>query len=70
MATLASFLIFCCVTLGGIQSPAAELMIEFYRQPDQDKDKAQAPRKAILTTLEHHPEPIAWAAFTLMGSGN
>jgi len=30
-------------------------------------DKAQALRQAILTTLQTHPNPRDWAAFTLMG---
>ncbi len=30
-------------------------------------DKAQALRQAMLTTLQTHPDPQDWAAFTLMG---
>lgn len=30
-------------------------------------DKAQALRQAILTTLQTHPDPQDWAAFTLLG---
>jgi CHAT domain-containing protein len=48
-------------------APTAELMIEFYRQLQQNPDKAQALRQAMLTTLERHPDPRNWAAFTLLG---
>ncbi|MBE9138011.1 CHAT domain-containing protein [Nodosilinea sp. LEGE 07088] len=48
-------------------APTAELMTEFYRQLSQGQTKAQALRQAILTTMEQHPEPRAWAAFTLIG---
>jgi CHAT domain-containing protein len=49
-------------------APTAELMTEFYRQLDQGQDKAQALRQAMLTTLEQHPNPRNWAAFTLIGA--
>jgi CHAT domain-containing protein len=49
-------------------APTAELMTEFYRQLDQGQDKAQALRQAMLTTLEQHPDPRNWAAFTLIGA--
>ena len=48
----------------------AELMREFYRlwqDPDAPMDKAQALRQAMLTTMETHPDPRLWAAFTLIG---
>lgn len=48
-------------------APTAELMIEFYRNWQRTRDKAQALRQAMLTTLKLHPDPIDWAAFTLIG---
>ncbi len=46
----------------------ALLMTEFYRNwKDLKLDKAQALRQAMLTTREKYPEPLYWAAFTLMG---
>ncbi len=48
-------------------APTAELMIEFYRQLQQNPDKAQALRQAMLITMQEHPNPRDWAAFTLIG---
>ncbi|MEO1348123.1 MAG: CHAT domain-containing protein [Cyanobacteria bacterium J06635_15] len=48
-------------------APTASLMTEFYRQLTQGQTKAQALRQAMLMTLENHPNPIDWAAFTLIG---
>ena len=48
-------------------APTAKLMTEFYRQLSSGQTKAQALRQAMLKTLESHPEPRAWAAFTLVG---
>ncbi|MBT9316592.1 CHAT domain-containing protein [Leptothoe spongobia] len=45
----------------------AELMIEFYRQR-QHLDNAQALRQAMLATRQTYEDPIAWAAFTLIGA--
>jgi len=45
------------------------LMTEFYRQLQQQPDKAQALRSAMLTMLKQHP-PRDWAAFTLIGDGS
>ncbi len=45
----------------------AQLMIEFYRQR-QHLDNAQALRQAMLTTRQVHEDPVAWAAFTLIGA--
>jgi len=47
--------------------PTANLMTEFYRQWQQNPDKAQALRQAMLKTKEKYPNPRDWAAFTLMG---
>ncbi|NJR63588.1 MAG: CHAT domain-containing protein [Cyanobacteria bacterium CRU_2_1] len=48
-------------------APTADLMTEFYRQLQTNPDKAQALRQAMLITMQAHPEPIDWAAFTLIG---
>lgn len=45
----------------------ANLMAEFYRQMQLTPDIAQALRKAMLVTLVKHPNPVDWAAFTLIG---
>lgn len=46
----------------------AFLMTEFYRNwKDRKLDKAQALRQAMLTTREKYPQPLDWAAFTLIG---
>ncbi len=47
--------------------PTAALMPEFYRHLQQNPDKAQALRQAMLSTMQQHPNPINWAAFTLIG---
>ncbi|HIK12909.1 MAG TPA: CHAT domain-containing protein [Oscillatoriaceae cyanobacterium M33_DOE_052] len=49
-------------------APTAELMAEFYRHWQQNPDKAQALRSAMLAVMKSHPEPINWAGFTLMGA--
>jgi CHAT domain-containing protein len=48
-------------------APTALLMTTFYQQLQQHPDKAQALRQAMLTTLKQHPDPVDWAAFTLIG---
>ncbi|MEL6776394.1 MAG: CHAT domain-containing tetratricopeptide repeat protein [Cyanobacteria bacterium J06597_16] len=48
-------------------APTAELMVSFYQELDNGNNKAQALRKAMLSTLKDHPEPKNWAAFTLIG---
>ncbi|MEG4939571.1 CHAT domain-containing tetratricopeptide repeat protein [Microcoleus sp. F4-D5] len=48
-------------------APTAELMAEFYRQLQQNPNKAQALRQAMLITMKKHPDPRDWAAFTLIG---
>ncbi|NEP01009.1 MAG: CHAT domain-containing protein [Symploca sp. SIO2E9] len=45
----------------------AELMIQFYQNLENTNDKAQALRQAMLDTIEKHPNPKDWAAFTLIG---
>ncbi|MEO0538901.1 MAG: CHAT domain-containing tetratricopeptide repeat protein [Cyanobacteria bacterium P01_A01_bin.123] len=48
-------------------APTADLMTEFYRQLDEGQTKAQALRQAMLITMQDHPDPKDWAAFTLIG---
>lgn len=49
-------------------APTTELMIEFYQQMQMSgNNKAQALRQAMLKTMEDHPDPRDWAAFTLIG---
>ncbi len=48
-------------------TPTSELMTEFYHQWLSYPDKAKALRNAMLVTMKKHPQPINWAAFTLMG---
>jgi CHAT domain-containing protein len=52
-------------------APTGELMVEFYKNWYTRKlNKAQALRKAMLTTMKNHPHPSAWAAFTLIGEAD
>ncbi|MBD1877640.1 CHAT domain-containing tetratricopeptide repeat protein [Coleofasciculus sp. FACHB-T130] len=57
------------VTLWAIpDNSSALLMSEFYRNLQQNPDKAQALRRAMLTTMKQYPDqPSAWAAYTLIG---
>ncbi len=48
-------------------APTADLMAKFYQNLDKTDDKAQALRQAMLATMEQHPNPKNWAAFTLIG---
>ena len=45
-------------------------MIQFYRELQQNPDKAQALRQAMLTTKETNPDPRYWAVFTLIGEAD
>lgn len=47
--------------------PTANLMIEFYRQKQQNLNYAIALRQAMLKTKSTYPQPRDWAAFTLIG---
>ena len=49
------------------ETPTKDLMIQFYQELQQNSDKAQALRQAMLTTKEQYPDPKYWAAFTLIG---
>jgi CHAT domain-containing protein len=48
----------------------AFLMTEFYRNLQQNPDKAVALRQAMLTTMKQYPNPKQWAAFTLIGEAD
>ncbi|MBD2121526.1 CHAT domain-containing tetratricopeptide repeat protein [Trichocoleus sp. FACHB-262] len=48
-------------------APTAELMQTFYKNLQNNPNKAQALRQAMLTTMKNHPQPRNWAAFTLIG---
>ncbi len=48
-------------------APTGELMTVFYGEWLRHGDKAQALRQAMLTTRDRYPNPINWAAFTLIG---
>jgi CHAT domain-containing protein len=51
-------------------APTASLMTQFYQNLQQNPDKAQALRNAMLTTMKQHPNPKNWAAFTLIGEAD
>nr|WP_242055629.1 MULTISPECIES: CHAT domain-containing protein [Nostocales] len=42
-------------------------MTEFSQNLQKSPDKAQALRQAMLTTMKKSPNPVDWAAFTLIG---
>ncbi|MBW4671294.1 MAG: CHAT domain-containing protein [Cyanomargarita calcarea GSE-NOS-MK-12-04C] len=48
-------------------APTALLMTEFYQNIQKGSDKAQALRQAMMTTMKNNPNPVDWAAFTLIG---
>jgi CHAT domain-containing protein len=48
-------------------APTGELMTVFYEEWLRHGDKAQALRQAMLATRDRYPNPINWAAFTLIG---
>ena len=48
-------------------APTSELMQSFYQNLQNNPDKAQALRQAMLATMKTHPQPRNWAAFTLIG---
>jgi len=49
-------------------APTAELMTTFYTHLQQGHTKAQALRQAMLQTRDTYPNPLAWAAFVLIGN--
>ncbi|MGL5065723.1 MAG: CHAT domain-containing protein, partial [Microcoleus sp.] len=48
-------------------APTADLMVKFYQKLDRAGNKALALRYAMLETMQQHPNPKNWAAFTLIG---
>jgi CHAT domain-containing protein len=48
-------------------TPTATLMTAFYEQLQRQPDKASALRQAMLATMHSYPNPMNWAAFTLIG---
>ena len=48
----------------------AFLMTEFYQELSKNPDKAAALRQAMLITMKKYPNPINWAAFTLIGDSH
>ena len=48
-------------------APTGELMAVFYEEWLRHGDKAQALRQAMLAIRDRYPNPINWAAFTLIG---
>ncbi|NEU71470.1 CHAT domain-containing protein [Hassallia byssoidea VB512170] len=51
-------------------APTASFMVEFYQNLQRGDNKAQALRQAMLTIKEKHPNPLNWAAFTLIGEAS
>ncbi|MBD2740807.1 CHAT domain-containing protein [Coleofasciculus sp. FACHB-1120] len=47
--------------------PTTLLMTEFYQTVQKNPNKAQALRSAMLVTMKQYPDPVNWAAFTLIG---
>lgn len=48
--------------------PTAALMVDFYRNLQQTPNKARSLRQTMLSTMQRYPNPINWAAFTLIGA--
>ena len=51
-----------------VKTETSKLMPEFYRNLQENSDRTQALRQAMLTTMQDHPHPRNWAAFTLIGA--
>jgi filamentous hemagglutinin family protein len=51
-------------------APTAQLMVAFYQNLQGNPDKAQSLRQAMLTTMKQYPNPLDWAAFTLIGEAD
>ncbi|MEM9217025.1 MAG: CHAT domain-containing tetratricopeptide repeat protein [Cyanobacteria bacterium P01_F01_bin.150] len=45
----------------------AELIERFYQEWHVSRNKAQAIRRAMLESIDEYPDPLDWAAFTLVG---
>ena len=48
-------------------APTTALMTAFYRELAAGRSKARALRAAMLEVRRQEPDPVAWAAFTLIG---
>jgi CHAT domain-containing protein len=46
----------------------SELMQDFYKELQRSPDKAKALRQAMLKTMQKHPSPAYWSAFTIIGN--
>nr|WP_072621833.1 CHAT domain-containing protein [Spirulina major] len=51
-------------------APTADLMTRFYQQRESLGNNAQALHQAMLQTMQTHPDPRNWAAFTLIGEAD
>ncbi|MDA0267721.1 MAG: CHAT domain-containing protein [Cyanobacteria bacterium] len=49
-------------------APTADLMVAFYQGLQRGENKAVALRQAMLQTMAVYPNPLAWAAFVLVGN--
>jgi CHAT domain-containing protein len=49
------------------QPSVTALMVQFYKNLQQNPDRAQALRQTMLSSLKQYPHPKDWAAFTLIG---
>ena len=49
-------------------APTAELMVSFYENLKSGQNKATALRNAMLKTMKAYPDPVNWAAFSLVGN--
>jgi CHAT domain-containing protein len=49
-------------------APTVALILDFYKNLRNGLDKAQSLRGAMLTTMKQYPQPLFWAAFTLIGA--
>ena len=49
-------------------APTAELMVSFYENLKSGQNKATALRNAMLKTMKTYPDPVNWAAFSLVGN--
>jgi CHAT domain-containing protein/Tfp pilus assembly protein PilF len=59
------------VSLWAVNDDATSvLMNDFYRHLQTNPNKAQALRQAMLTTMQQYPNPVDWAAFTLIGESD
>ncbi len=50
-----------------LDDSTTDLMTHFYQNLQKNPDKAQALRQAMLATMKQRPNPVNWAAFTLIG---